>query len=152
MKSIRYTVIHEANTETTLERFVQELQYLDTHQDIETTLIILPNQLEDFEKYLDLAGFAEALNTQKGYDGVYQVASFHPEYLFAGSTDDDPANYTNRSPYPMLHILREESVTRAVEHYPNTEEIPRRNIDFAKQKGLHYMQLLRASCLTVASE
>ncbi len=152
MKTIRYIVLQEATTETTLERFMEELQYLNTHQDIETTLIILPNQFENFEKYLDLIGFAEALNSQKGYDGIYQVASFHPDYLFAGSTDDDPANYTNRSPYPMVHILREDSVTRAIEHYPNTEEIPQRNIDFANQKGLNYMQMLRAACLTGASE
>ncbi len=152
MKSIRYTVLQHATMETTLECLLRELAWLDTHQDLETTLIILPDQFEDFKKYLDLVGFAEALNTQRGYDGIYQIASFHPEYIFAGSTDDDPANYTNRSPYPMLHILREESVTRAVEHYPNTDEIPQHNIEFAKQKGLHYMKMLRAACLSTVPE
>nr|MDQ3015421.1 DUF1415 domain-containing protein [Bacteroidota bacterium] len=117
MKSIRYVVLQDATTESTLELLVNELQYLDAREEIETTLIILPNQFNNFEKYLDLAGFAEALNSQKGYDGIYQIASFHPEYLFAGSNEEDPANYTNRSAYPMLHILREESVTRAVENY-----------------------------------
>ena len=68
-------------------------------------------------------------------------------YLFAGSKDSDPANYTNRSPYPMLHILREESIDKALEHHANPEAIPTNNIAFAKEKGLAYFQMLRDSCL-----
>jgi hypothetical protein len=76
------------------------------------------------------------------------VASFHPDYCFESSPADDPANFTNRSPYPMLHLLREESIEKALEHYPgDPEEIPENNIRFAREKGLAYMKILRDSCL-----
>jgi hypothetical protein len=78
---------------------------------------------------------------------VYQVASFHPLYRFAGSANDDAANYTNRSPYPMLHLLREESIELALERFPNPEQIPERNILFARSKGELYMKMLRDACL-----
>jgi hypothetical protein len=90
---------------------------------------------------------SEKLLIKENYDGVYQIASFHPDYCFAGEDENDPANYTNRSIYPMLHILREESLTKALSLYPNPELIPQKNIDFARQKGLQYMQILRATCL-----
>ena len=118
-------------------------------ENIETTLIIFPNHFADFEDYLDLVDLVEDLSVEQGYEGVYQIASFHPEYCFAGAEEEDPANYTNRSPYPMLHLLREESITRAVEHYKDPEGIPERNMAFAKKKGLQYMQLLRAACLEI---
>jgi len=148
-KSIRYVVLPVATVESTLAILSDELQFLDQNDTIETTLIIFQNDFSDFSQYLDLVELAEALNSRLGYDGVYQLASFHPEYMFEGSGEDDPANYTNRSAYPMLHILREESITIAVELYPDTEAIPQRNIEFAKQKGLKYMQLLRAACFDV---
>lgn len=90
---------------------------------------------------------AERLISKENYDGIFQIASFHPDYCFEGSDENDPANYTNRSIYPMLHILREESLTKALNLYPNPEDIPAHNIAFARQKGLKYMQLLRAACL-----
>ena len=83
-----------------------------------------------------------------GYDGIYQIASFHPEYCFADSTIDDPANYTTRSIYPMLHLLREESISRALKHYKDPEGIPVANVNYAREKGLVYMQMLRASCIS----
>jgi hypothetical protein len=78
----------------------------------------------------------------EGYDGIYQLASFHPNYCFEGSSDTDPANYTNRSPYPMIHIIREESVSKVLSNYPDADNIPIRNIEFARQKGLQYMHAL----------
>jgi len=146
-KSIRYVVWPEATMENTLEVLLKELCYLDDTDDIETTLIIFPNQFADFEEYLDLVDLAEALVADQDYEGVYQVASFHPDYCFSGADADDPANYTNRSMYPMLHILREDSVTLAVDTFPDAEGIPDRNITFAQGKGLRYMQVLRAACL-----
>jgi uncharacterized protein len=83
------------------------------------------------------------LQKKQGYEGVYQVASFHPNYLFAGSHENDAANYTNRSVYPMLHLLREEAVEKALEHYKDPETIPERNIQFAREKGLAYMKKLQ---------
>ncbi len=145
-ESIRYVVLPNASMEVALEKLARELVFLDVSPDIETTLIILPDDFTDFVSYLDLVGAAEEFVSLQGYDGVYQVASFHPDYVFADSDDDDPANYTNRSVYPMLHILREESITKAIEHYPDPDDIPRRNISYTQQKGLQYMQLLRAAC------
>lgn len=146
-KSIRYVVLPEVTLESSLEAFVEELRYLDRTDDIETTLVIFPNHFADFEQYLDLVELAEALAADQGYDGIYQVASFHPDYCFADSDNDDPANYTNRSIYPMLHILREDSITNVLENFPDPEGIPQRNIDFAQRKGLAYMQVLRAACI-----
>ena len=90
---------------------------------------------------------AEKLITEKGYDGIYQVASFHPHYIFAGTTEEDAANYTNRSIYPMIHLLRENSINKALELYDNPRDIPDNNIDFARNKGLIYMKMLRNSCI-----
>ena len=84
---------------------------------------------------------------KSGYEGVYQLASFHPSYLFADAGDDDPGNYTNRSPYPMLHILREASVEAALATYPNPENIPNRNIQLTQTLGLAVMQDLLAQCV-----
>jgi uncharacterized protein len=110
----------------------------------ETSFLILPEGFSDFLAYLDLVGLAEELLENEGFEGIYQVASFHPEYMFEGSPEDDPANYTNRSPYPMLHLLREESIEKALEHYQgDPEEIPGRNVDFAREKGIVYMKMLR---------
>jgi len=144
-------VIPEAILETGLEAVIAELRFLDRTEDIETTLLIFPNHFADFDDYLDLVELAERLSIAEGYEGVYQIASFHPQYCFAGADEDDPANYTNRSPYPMLHLLREDSIARAVDHYIDPEGIPERNIAFAQEKGLKYMQLLRAACLEVTS-
>lgn len=146
---IRYVVLPEATMEKVLESLSGEFQYLDIHDETETTLIILPGRFEDFETYLDLVEIAEELLFNLNYEGIYQVASFHPHYLFAESYDEDPANYTNRSVYPMLHILREASITDALEHYPDAGRIPQRNIEFANGKGLLFMQGLRAACLEI---
>lgn len=129
---------------------MEELRYLDRAEDIETTLIIFPNHFADFEEYLDLAELAEDLSVEQDYEGVYQIASFHPDYCFAEAEANDPANYTNRSPYPMLHLLREDSITKALDHFIDPEGIPERNIAFAQEKGLKYMQMLRAACLEIA--
>ncbi len=146
-KGIRYVVLPNATIDITLEVLTSELQFLDRSDDIETTLIILPDDFTDFDSYLDLVRIVEELVTLEGYEGIYQIASFHPEYCFADADRDDVANYTNRSVYPMLHILREESITRAIGHYPDSHRIPQRNIEYAHQKGLKYMQMLRAACL-----
>lgn len=146
-KSIRYVVVDQADKTTALESLKQEMQYLDGNDAIETTLIIFPNDFADFDAYLSLVKQAERTVAKQGYDGIYQVASFHPHYLFAGSDPDDAANYTNRSIYPMLHLLREESITKVLSTFKDPELIPEHNIAFARNKGLQYMQVLRASCM-----
>lgn len=146
-KSIRYLVLKNANAKKTLEAFIKEIYQLDEDDSIETSFLILPDSFGDFNAYLDLVDLAEQLLEKEEYEGIYQVASFHPQYCFAGASEDDPANYTNRSPYPMLHILREDSITKALKFFPNPETIPDRNIEYARQKGLQYMQMLRAACM-----
>ena len=118
------------------------MQRLDFAKEIETTLLILPNGHQDFDDYLELVDYAERLLEQQGYEGIYQIATFHPFYCFHGSEKNDPANFTNRSPYPILQLLREESIEKALEKYPHPEKIPERNIQFAREKGITYMQAL----------
>ncbi|MEO6303473.1 MAG: DUF1415 domain-containing protein [Bacteroidia bacterium] len=148
-KSIHYNVLINADLKNCLEALIKEMQYLDESEDIETTFIILPSSFSDFESYLDLVDNGQELLEQEGYEGIYQLASFHPDYCFEGAEKEDPANYTNRSVYPMLHLLREESITKALALYKNPELIPEHNIALARQKGLHYMQMLRSACLNV---
>ena len=146
-KQIRYVLVEEATKERILKSMLDEFHFLDETTEIETTLLIFPDHFTDFTSYLALVSAAEKLLSKQGYDGIYQVASFHPDYCFAGADQDDPANYTNRSPYPMLHIIREESITNALKHYKDPEGIPGRNVEYAREKGLAYMQLLRAACM-----
>ena len=134
-KSIRYVVLPDTTVENSLETLVKELKHLDLAEDTETTFIIFPNSFTDFERYLDLVELAEDLVEDQAYEGIYQVASFHPDYCFADVDADDPANYTNRSIYPMLHILREDSVSDAIDNFPDAAGIPARNIAFSREKG-----------------
>jgi uncharacterized protein len=146
--TIHYRVETANDINLCLQAFWQECIRLDNDEAIETTLLIFPNAFETFDTYLDLLSLAERAIKKKGYEGIYQVASFHPLYRFADSQDNDAANYTNRSPYPMLHLLREEKIEQALEHYHEPEQIPKRNIQFAREKGLAYMKKLRDSCLS----
>jgi hypothetical protein len=149
--SIHYEVVSSDAIESSLSKLMVAFQQLDSDKAIETTLLIFPDSFADFTDYLHLVAAAEELVENEGYEGVYQVASFHPAYLFDGSDDRDPANYTNRSPYPMLHILREESLTEAIDNHPDTEVIPERNIEYARKKGLSHMQLLRELSMAIQS-
>ena len=144
---VRYRVKNNADIKTAIEDLLQECKALDDDEYIETTLLIFPDSFTDFDDYLDLVALAEKALKKKGYEGVYQVASFHPQYRFADSDENDAANYTNRSIYPMLHILREESIDAALLRYEKPENIPARNISFAREKGAAYMQMMRDSCL-----
>ncbi|QPK63670.1 DUF1415 domain-containing protein [Methylomonas sp. LL1] len=148
--SIRYQVAQTDRMETALENLIDECTHLDAHPETETTLLILPNGFSDFDDYLDMLAVAEQLLVEQGYEGIYQLASFHPDYRFemASETDDenDPANYTNRSPYPMLHIIRETSMEHAIAHYPDPENIPARNIKLTRELGLEKLQAILAAC------
>ena len=145
-KSVFYKVETATDTAACLESFLQEVIRLDDKEDIETSFLIFPNTFKTFDSYLDLVSVAERLLKQKGYNGIYQLASFHPQYRFADAPDNDAANYTNRSIYPMLHMLRESSIDKALEQYDDPEAIPDRNINFARKKGIVYMKMLRDSC------
>ncbi len=148
-KTIKYTVVKSVDENFIIDFLGAEFDFLDANEDIETILVIFENDFKNFHEYLDLVEMAENFLIDNEYEGIYQVASFHPDYCFEGASDGDASNYTNRSPYPMLHLLREDSITDALEHYPNPEKIPERNIDYANKKGLKAMQLLLESCLNI---
>jgi uncharacterized protein len=146
-QAIHYQVENSANATVCLQSFLKELLRLDSNINIETSFLIFPNAFKIFDDYLDIVMVAEKLLQQNGYEGIYQLASFHPLYQFANSPQNDAANYTNKSPYPMLHLLREESIDKALEFYKRPEDIPSRNIDFAREKGEVYMKMLRDGCM-----
>ena len=124
---------------TNFLEYVELMNRIPTEK-ADTAFFIVPNGLDDFEEYLDFIAAAEDFVIQLGYEGVFQIATFHPKYQFAGTANDDVENYTNRSPYPMLHILREGSVEKALESYENPEEIPVRNVETMKRLGLEYFE------------
>ena len=146
-KTIHYSVQSHVSENESMIILEQEIKYLNENEQLETTFIIFENDFKDFESYLKLVNKAEIWLSKNNYDGIYQLASFHPDYCFEGAHELDAANYTNRSIYPMLHILREESITKVLKFFKNPEAIPHNNIAFTQQKGLLYMQALRLACL-----
>jgi uncharacterized protein len=134
---VRFAVSEQRSAAGLLEDLRAELQALAAAdpEDLETTLLIHPWVLADFIEYNDFLEVCDATVAELNLEGELQVASFHPQYQFAESQPDDIENYTNRSPYPMLHLLREASVERAVEAVGDTEEIYRRNIRTLRALG-----------------
>ena len=143
--AVRFILSESTDMQETLQQFIAECQFLDENPDTETTLLILPNGFEDFLYYLELTELAEDLLADQDYEGVYQVASFHPDYCFADVDSEDAANYTNRSPYPMLHLLRESSLDIAIDNYPDIDSIPENNMRKARSLGAEFFQTLLAS-------
>ncbi|GAB2813323.1 DUF1415 domain-containing protein [Ferruginibacter profundus] len=146
-QSVFYTVENSDDAVVCLAALLDEAIRLDDEKTIETSFLIFPQSFEVFDDYLDLVADAEDMLIAKGYEGIYQLASFHPLYMFANAVEKDAANYTNRSIYPMLHLLRESSIDKALENYKDPENIPGDNIDFARKKGLVYMKMLRDACM-----
>lgn len=145
--TLHYQVESGKRIEEGISAFLKECIRLDDNENIETTLLLFPQSFQKFDDYLNLVSHAENLLRKKKYEGIYQLASFHPLYCFSGASMDDAANFTNRSPYPMLHILREDSVEQALGKYPHPEKIPENNISFTREKGYEYMKKLREACL-----
>jgi len=135
---IRWVLSDATTPETLLETLGEELLWLRdaSAEEVDTTLLIHPQVLTDFLDYNDFLETADALVESLGLDGVLQVASFHPDYQFAGSAPDDVENFTNRSPHPTLHLLREDSVSRAVEAFPDAEVIVERNVETLRKLGV----------------
>lgn len=134
---IRFAVSDAIDTDALLHDLAQELEQLaDTDpQQIDTTVLILPYALADFLDYNDFLGVADDLLEERELDGVLQIASFHPQYQFAGTAPDAIENYTNRSPYPILHLLREDSIERAVEAFPDAADIYEKNMARLRELG-----------------
>jgi hypothetical protein len=134
---IRYAVTAAADAEALLAVLGEELRALAAapRTDVETTLLIHPQALPDFSDYNDFLPDADRLVRDLGLRGAIQVASFHPDYQFAGTSADAAENYTNRSPYPMLHLIREVSITEVADDPEALAAIPRRNIEFLRGLG-----------------
>ncbi|HEX3556452.1 MAG TPA: DUF1415 domain-containing protein [Thermoanaerobaculia bacterium] len=134
---IRYAVSRAETPEALLADLTAELQALVAADPaaIDTTLLIHPQVLTDFLDYNDFLGVADAAVAELGLEGVLQIASFHPRYQFADAGPDDIESYTNRSPYPMLHLLREASVDRAVAAFPDAARIYERNMETLRRLG-----------------
>jgi hypothetical protein len=145
-KSINYRVVESGTIERYLEALIIECVSLDQNEEVETALLIFPDTLDSFEGFLDFYDLADTLLVEQGYEGIYQLASFHPSYRFAESEEDDAANYTNRSPHPMLHLIREVSIERVLENVSNPEAIPAENIERARALGTDKMASLLKAC------
>lgn len=144
--SIRVAVSRVKKLALALEELINEVQWLDEQPTTETTLIVFPTLFKDFEHYLDFIELADRLLVDQGYEGIYQLASFHPDYCFADAHPDDAPNYTNRSPYPMVHLLREESLSKAIEYYGDTQQIPDHNIARMNEVGAAEAQRRLVAC------
>ncbi|MDH3608055.1 MAG: DUF1415 domain-containing protein [Gammaproteobacteria bacterium] len=132
---VRFSVTEAITEEQLLETLQIELELLNNNTLIETTLLIHPRVLQDFYDYNQFLNFADSLLLEMELVGVYQIASFHPDYQFSDTNPEDVENYTNRSPFPMLHILREESLEKAIDNYPDVDQIPSRNIELINSLG-----------------
>jgi hypothetical protein len=134
---IRYVASQAPTPEALLEELLRELKTLAAAdpEAVDTTLLIHPHVLLDFHDFNDFLDVADAAVADLGLEGVLQVASFHPAYQFAGTTPADITNFTNRSPHPTLHLLREASVDKAVAAFPDAEAIYGRNIAMLRRLG-----------------
>jgi hypothetical protein len=135
---LRYVVSEAATPEELLKELARELLALRRADpdEIETTLLIHPGVLTDFLDFNDFLGAADALVEDLELDGELQIASFHPDYQFAGTAPEDISNYSNRSPYPTLHLLRESSIERAVATMADTDAIYEANLETLEKLGL----------------
>ncbi|MBV1776195.1 DUF1415 domain-containing protein [Burkholderiaceae bacterium DAT-1] len=135
---VRIVVSEARHLDALLELLDDELLYLanvDPEQ-TDTTLIVIPDLLPDFIDFNDFVGLAEDAVADNGLEGVLQIANFHPQFQFADTQPDDISNYTNRAPFPTLHLIRESSIDRAVAAFPEAEEIFDRNIALMNEMGI----------------
>ena len=142
---VHYAVSHATSEEALLAELVEELnalQALDSKAQ-DTTLFIVPDYLQDFLDFNDFLDLADRALVDLELDGILQIASLHPQYQFAGTTADDITNFTNRSPYPTLHLLREDSIDRAVAAFPHPESIFETNMQTLQTLGMAGWQALQ---------
>lgn len=142
VQAIRYVVSDACSEAALLARLAEELLFLCERPDVETTLLIHPDVLQDFDAYIEFLSLCDTLLEALALVGEFQVASFHPNYRFAGVEADAAENYSNRSPYPLLHLLREASVAQAVDNHPDTARIPRQNVARLRALGVERLRSL----------
>lgn len=147
--TVRFQVSQAQTNTAALADLEHETNLLNISPNIATGFLIFPSYLADFMDYLDFVDLAEAQLHAQGYEGIYQLATFHPDYCFAGTDSQDPGNYTNRSPYPMLHLLREAQVEQAIAYYGNTEQIPENNLHNLRSLGLDEVKKIVLGCFHI---
>jgi hypothetical protein len=143
-QQIRYRVTRATDWNTLGEHLDEELATLAASDanDIDTTLLIIPLALTQFDEYTDFLAWADRILDRAGLEGVLQIASFHPDYQFADAAPDDIENFSNRSPFPVLHLLRESSIDRAVAAYPDASAIFEKNMATLRDLGLSGWNML----------
>lgn len=146
-KRVRFVTTAATTAEQLLQVLQAELELLNEDPSVETTLLIHPAVLQDFYDFNDFLGCADSLLVDMELEGIYQLASFHPDYQFGGTRPGDAENYTNRAPYPVLHLLREESLERVIADYPDVDDIPERNIALMNRLGQDKLEALLKLCL-----
>lgn len=144
-QTIHYHVSEKEQVKSALVELLTQLEYLRDNPDIETSLLIYNHGFRDFNRFLDLVDYSNDIIVDYGFEGIFQIANFHPEYCFADTDYDDAGNFTNRSPYPTLHLIREQSMEKVLKVYKNPEEIPDNNIALAHKKGVSYFQTILAN-------
>jgi len=145
-ESIRFSLVESTSEQELLAALSAELSFMRQNADIETSLLIHPQVLVSFHEYNQFLQVAEALLEDLGFAGELQIASFHPDYQFAGTMPEDAENYTNKSPFPMLHILREESLSKVLQNYSDPEAIPEQNIKLLQEMGAEEAQAMLHAC------
>jgi len=136
---IRYTACANESLQDILHALHEEMDWLDSDPETETSFLILTSGMKDFSDFNDCLAMAQELLVMMNWVGRYQLVGFHPHHQFDGTDPDDAENYSNRSPYPMVHILRESSVTQAVDATANIALIPKRNTDTLNQLGVEVL-------------
>ncbi len=148
---VRFVESSSTTQEQLLLELHGELERLCADASVETTLLIHPHVLQSFEDYNHFLNCTDDLLAEMELEGIFQIASFHPDYQFADTQTEDAENYTNRSPYPLLHILREDSLEEAIATYPDVDQIPVRNIELMNSMGAQKMRSLFLSCVESTS-
>lgn len=146
---IEYCVIKDTSIEDCLLQMIEQLLKLDSSKNTETALLIFPYSVDDFDSYLEFLAIANQLIEDQGLSDDYQLASFHPDYCFAGEDKIDAANFTNRSPWPMLHLIRQSSIEQGLKFYQHPEQIPIRNIKLTRELGYEFLSALRERCMRI---
>jgi hypothetical protein len=146
---LRIAVCEESAEAALHAAFLGELDLLQAspEQQIATTLLVFPHALRDFDAYLEFFDSAQELLVDAGLEGLVQLASFHPQYRFAGEPADAASHYSNRSPYPIIHLLREEMLSRVLEDFVGPERIPERNIEALNAIGAAELERRRQAIL-----
>ena len=142
-EALRITVCESEDLNQLNHAFLIELDLIQQSSALEiaTTLLVIPNALASFDEYLMFIDNAEALIEELALDGTIQLASFHPDYLFEGEAEDSASHFSNRSPYPVIHFLREDMLSNALDEFPNPEQIPQRNISTLEKIGRAEIEL-----------